>query len=72
MASDHQETANDSAPMLPKTDGETSVPPGAVSRYYTVPRTRYRNIAEIILIIDAVVSLALWILGTLINTMATY
>ena len=67
MASDDQELGTDTTdatPMLTKDNENTTArPPGAVARYYTLPKTRYRNIAEVILTIDSIVSLALWISG---------
>ncbi len=52
---------DDTVPIVTK---ETqTVPPGARFRYYTLPRVRYRNIAECILFLDAITSLVLWLLG---------
>lgn len=61
-----EEEAGDQQPLVAKEAedaGATPAPPGARSRFYTLPRTRYRNIAELILITDAIVSLALWLTG---------
>ena len=64
MASEDQEASTDNAPLMPKYDDNPTLDPsGAISRYYTLPKTRYRNVVEAVLIIDAVVSLALWVSG---------
>ena len=60
MASEDQENA----PLSPKCDDDPIPDPsGAISRYYTLPKTRYRNVVEAVLAIDAVISLALWVSG---------
>ena len=62
------EVGSNNTPLLPKRDDDRAAdPPGAIARYYTLPRTRYRNIAEAVLIIDTIVSLALWLSGKCVD-----
>ncbi len=52
---------DDTVPIVTKENQQ--VPPGARFRYYSLPRFRYRNIAECVVFLDAITSLVLWLLG---------
>ncbi len=64
MDTEERERCSDTAPILPKGSEEReTAPPGAISQFYTLPKTRYRNVAEAVLIVDSILSLALWVTG---------